>query len=206
MLLDVNIKCRVATIICVVLIGAASAFAGKPETQIQAVVDATGEPPSAPRGMGPTPDSQFPHHSNAFPVRLDLRVPSGRLEQNDTSLFDFVLTNVGSHSITLPISLDGRSKHTRTMTLYITSPDGRLRGFLPPCAELFGQTDHPATFMRLQPGRSLVVHASSRYLIPVGHLSLVGHVEYLALSKGTSTSIGTTDSNQVERVFFPARK
>jgi hypothetical protein len=195
-----------ASIMWVVLVPAASAFAGSSETQIQATIDATRGIPSARRGMGPFPNSELSHKPSAFPVRLDLLIPSGQLRQDDTSLFDFVLTNVSSHSIRLPVSVDARSKHTHMLTLYMTSTDGHLRGDIPPCAELFGQADNPATFMHLLPGRSVVVHASSRFVVPIGHLSLVGHAEYLLLSNGTSTVIGSTDSNEVDKKFFRAEK
>jgi hypothetical protein len=135
-----------------------------------------------------------PHRSSAFPIHLDLVIPSGRLDQNDTSLFVFVLTNVGPHSVRVPISIDVQSKRTHVLILGITSEDGRFQGLVPPCAELFGQNDNPATFVRLLPGRSLVVHAPSRYVIPIGRLSLVGHVECLALSNGTSF-FGTCDAS-----------
>jgi hypothetical protein len=191
---------------CMVLVAAVSAFAGRAQTQIQATIDATRGIPSARRGMGPFPNSGPSHQPSAFPVRLDLLIPSGRLKQDDTSLFDFVLTNVSSHAIRLPVSVDSRSKHTHVLTLYITSPDGHLRGDIPPCAELFGQADNPATFMHLLPGRSVVVHASSRFVVPIGHLSLVGHAEYLLLFDGTSTVIGSTDSNEVDKKFSRAEK
>ena len=189
-------------IMCLVLVPAVSAFAERAGTQIQATIDATRGITTARRGMGPFPNRGLSHHSSSFPVRLDLLIPSGQLRQDDTSLFDFVLTNVSSHSIRLPLSVDARSKHTHVLTLYITSADGRLRGDIPPCAELFGQADNPATFMHLLPGRSVVVHASSRFVIPIGHHSLVGHVEYLALSNGTSTVVGSADSKKVDKKFL----
>jgi hypothetical protein len=195
-----------ARIMCMVLVAAVSAFAGRAETQIQATIDASRGVPSARRGMGPFPNSGISQQRRAFPVRLDLLIPSGRLKQDDTSLFDFVLTNVSSHSIRLPVSVDARGRHTHVLTLYITSADGHLRGDIPPCAELFGQADNPATFIHLLPGRSVVVHASSRFVIPIGHLSLEGHAEYLLLSNGTSTVIGSTDSKEVEKRFFRAEK
>lgn len=195
-----------ASIVWVVLVPTTCAFAGSSEIQIQATIDATRGIPSARRGMGPSPNSGLAHQPSTFPVRLDLLIPSGQLRQDDTSLFDFVLTNVSPHSIRLPVSVDARSKHTHVLTLYITSADGHLRGDIPPCAELFGEADKPATFMHLLPGRSVVVHASSRFVVPIGHLSLVGHAEYLLLSNGTSTVIGTTDSNEVDKKFFRTEK
>jgi hypothetical protein len=83
---------------------------------------------------------------------------------------------------------------------------GIFEGDIPPCAGLFGQADNPATFMHLLPGRSVVVHASSRFAVPIGHLSLEGHTEYLLLSNGTSTVIGSTDSDEVDKKFFRTEK
>jgi len=169
---------------------------------VQLVVDATGQPPIGSKGMVLTPAPGGAVHSPGFPLQLELRVVSKRTELNNRQVVDFVLTNIGAKPIQLPVSVDRFvSNSPLEMTLYLTSPDGRIRGFYPPSALLIGRVGDPKALCLLAPGRSIIVHTLTRFDPPAGRLSLTAHAELSRISKGTSIRIGTVNSKLVEHVF-----
>jgi hypothetical protein len=169
--------------------------------QDELTVDATQQLAPPARARGPFPGSSSPGHSSGLPIRLDLALPSGDLTAEGTALTDFRLTNIGSGVIALPIAIHQGSllpKPPNTeytvdwLTLWLTSDaideyveitslDGqvhRLKTESPTTsAELYGRSDDPQTFYALAPGKSIVVHASSRVRLKSGSHSLTAHAE-----------------------------
>ena len=179
------------------------------ESQYQLTIDAVGQPSPAARGRGPFPGSA-PGHSVGFPVRLDLLVPTGKLEPDGTTLIDFVITNIGADPIRLPSSVDQNISHTHVLTLYLSS-DAIVPGYFsngermfastPTSAELYGQSDDPQTFYVLAPSKAIRVHASTRFELKPGTHSLAAHAELLTLFGERSGVLGTADSILVDKMF-----
>src|SRR2546429_318827 len=90
--------------------------------QDQLTIDASKQPSPPARGRGPFPSSVSPGNSTHLPIRLELRIPSGPLQPDGTTLVDFVITNIGDDVILLPSSIkesDGPSAYL--LTLWFTS-------------------------------------------------------------------------------------
>jgi hypothetical protein len=164
---------------------------------IQKTVDATTQPPPARRGMGPTPHASVPGHTRGFLTRLEVTLRPHRTLQDDYAVIDFALTNIDSTPIRLPISVDQQSRYTHLLTFFITSPDGVIKGDIPPCAELYGETAAPDTFILLGPGKTLLVHASTHFALPESNLTLTGHAEYLSLTRNRADFLGAVESRTV---------
>lgn len=180
------------------------------ESQYELTIDATSQPGPPVRGRGPFPGSALPGHSVGFPVRLDLLVPTGKLEPNGTTLIDFVITNIGTEPIKLPFSVDQNISHTHILTLYFSSDaivDGhfnngeRAGAITPTCAELYGQSGDPRTFYVLAPSKAIRVHASTRFVLKPGIHALTAHAELVRLSEGRSEVLGTAESIAAEKMF-----
>src|SRR2546429_6262530 len=68
--------------------------------QDQLTIDASKQPSPPARGRGPFPSSVSPGNSTHLPIRLELRIPSGPLQPDGTTLVDFVITNIRSEEHT----------------------------------------------------------------------------------------------------------
>ena len=132
------------------------------------------------------------------------------LEQNSTALLDFVITNIGTEPLTLPVALGQSTSPTYVLTLYLTSDTietghfnngERMFPIQPTSAELYGESDDPKTFFLLPTGKSIRVHASTRLPLKLGAHSLAAHAELLALSEGRSKVLGTAESVPVSVRF-----
>jgi hypothetical protein len=188
----------------------ADAAAGTaPPAMYELTIDATNQPGSPVRGRGPFPGSALPGHSAGLPVRLDLVAPNG------TTLVDFIITNIGTQPIGLPISLDGNNSSPRTiLTLYLTSDAieyGHFQSgepifpFQPTSAALYSQSGDPKTFYSLAPGKAIRVHAPAGIDVKPGTHSLTAHAELLTevvSSSGiTSEELGTAEAIPVVKTF-----
>ena len=198
-----------AALLCpgVILVGSA---------QDQLTIDATKQPSPPPRGRGPFFGSASPGHSPGLPIRLELKVPTGELRPDGTTLIDFMITNVGTEPITLPISVDlYNSERTDLLTLWLT---GDVKDWSPSLqigrqvksesvgtsAELYGHSNDPQTFHVLTPNETIRVHASSRVWMKPGSHSLTGHAELARVPHGTIELVGTSDSKSVTKTLsFP---
>src|SRR5438105_934966 len=74
-------------------------------TEYQQTIDTTAQVLRPPPGRGPFPGSSSSGHSAALPIRLELRIPTGELRPNGTTLVDFIITNIGAEPIKLPSSV-----------------------------------------------------------------------------------------------------
>jgi predicted alpha-1,6-mannanase (GH76 family) len=183
------------------------------EVEYTLTIDATKPIEHPARGRGQRPGSAFPGHSAGFPVRLDLIAPPN-LEENTP--IDFIVTNIGTEPINLPISVVWNSSSLRTsLTFYLTS-DGIQYGhfvngdpilpFQPISVELYAQNGDPKTFYSLAPSKAIKVHATMHFLgmKPGTHL-LTCHAELareVVTSSGTRTeSLGTVEAIPVEKTF-----
>jgi hypothetical protein len=173
------------------------------ESHCQSAIDATRQPISAPRGLGPAPRSDLPGHSAGFPVRLDLVLGTGLLEADGTKLIDFVITNIGGKPIKLPVSIDWNVQKTHVFTLYLTVPGGSFPVDHLTSAELFGGGGSSQTFCLLAPGKAMRVHASTRFRLTPGTHSFTAHAELVKLVGGTAELLGTADSISVHKLFTP---
>jgi hypothetical protein len=173
------------------------------QSHCQCAIDATRQPVSAARGLGPTPGSDLPGHSVGFPVRLDLMLGTGKLEADGTELIDFVLTNIGGKPIKLPVSIDWNIPRTHVLTLYLTVVGGSFPVDHLTSAELFGGSGNSQTFFQLAPGKAMRVHASTRFRLTPGTHSFTAHAELVKLVGGTSELPGTADSISVHKMFTP---
>jgi len=171
------------------------------ESHCQSAIDATRQPVSAPRGLGPTPRSDLPGHSAGFPVRLDLVLGTGMMEADGTKLIDFVITNIGGKPIKLPVSIDWNAQKTRVLTLYLTAAGGSFPVDHLTSAELFGGSGSSQTSCLLAPGKAMRVHASTRFRLTPGTHSFTAHAELVELVGGTSELLGTADSINVHKVY-----
>jgi hypothetical protein len=174
-------------------------------TQYQLTIDATKQPSPPARGRGPWPGSSSPGHSADLPIQIDLLVPTGELRPDGivlgTTPVDFVITNIGTKPITLPISVNHRVPATSVLTLYLTSDAIADRDFQSTSAELRGDIDDPQSFYVLSPHQSILVHASSRVRLQGGTHSLTAHAELLRLSHGSSELVGTADSHAIRKLL-----
>jgi hypothetical protein len=146
----------------------------------------------------------------AFPIRLTVEIPDGKLQQDGSVPIDFILTNVGNTRLALPSCVNQNAVHTAVLTLYVTS-DGiepvyftsGVRIFLiPTSAELYTDSFNPDTSTGLAPNQSIRVRASSRARFQPGIQTLTGHAELLKLINGSSEQIGTADSEPVQKKLF----
>ena len=172
-------------------------------------IDATQQPSPPVRGRGPFPGSDTPGHSPGLPLRLQLKIPGGRLQANGSVLVDFILTNVGTVPLTLPCSVDWTifkfGATTEILTLWISSdaikpsyfPDGTKIQAVPTSAELYGRSDVPQSLCRIRSGKAIRVHASSRAGMLAGQHSFTAHAELLLSDGGKSQRAGTADSSAV---------
>ena len=186
-----------------------------PLTQDQLIIDATDEPSTPPRGRGPFPGSASPGHSPGLPIRLELRIPNGKLQSDGAVLVDFLITNVGTERVTLPVSVDCRREPTDMLTLWFSSDaikdqylidqqTGRpvKLEMVPINAQLCGRGNDPQTFHVLNPNETIRVHASSPEINPGTH-AFTGHAELLRIGHGTSEVAGTADAEPVTKTLSP---
>src|SRR5713101_5487113 len=73
--------------------------------QDELTIDATKQPSPPARGRGPFPGSTAPGHSAGLPIRLELLIPTGELRPDGTVLVDFMITNIETEPIMLPLLL-----------------------------------------------------------------------------------------------------
>jgi hypothetical protein len=189
--------------------------------QDQLTLDASEQPVPPARGRGPFPGSISPGHSAHLPIRLELRIPNGPLEPNGTTLIDFVITNIGTGTIALPVSLDGNGPRSDILTLWLTSDaindeffkdtaSGRTVKIeiVPTSAELYGRSNDPHSFLQVAPNQSVKVHASSRVQLQPGTHTATAHAELLHIlvrnSSSSSELVGTADSEAVTTTLATA--
>ena len=173
-------------------------------------IDAAAQQRRPPRARGPIPGSTSPGHSADLPIRLELLMPSPKLRPGETTLVDFIITNIGNEPIKLPSSVRlFNSEPMEALALWLTS-DGikdqylRGEGSGPPIkfeiveisAELDGRIDEPKSFLTLAPNKSIRVHASTPQL-KAGTHSFTAHAELGLMSNGTNEGLGTADSEPV---------
>jgi len=186
-----------------------------PLTQDQLIIDATDEPSTPPRGRGPFPGSASPGHSPGLPIRLELRIPDGRLRSDGAVRVDFLITNVGTERLTLPVSVDCRREATDILTLWFSSDaikdqylidqqTGRpvKLEMVPINAQLCGRGNDPQTFHVLNPNETIRVHASSPEINPGTH-AFTGHAELLRIARRTSEVAGIADAEPVTKTLSP---
>lgn len=179
--------------------------------QDQPTIDTTAQVSRPPRGRGPFPGSARSGHTAGLPIRLELRIPTGELRPNGTTLVDFIITNVGTEPIKLPSSVVLFNFEPReALTLWVTSDaiknryvketgSGRrikIEASVGISAELDGSGDDPNSWYVLAPNRSIRVGASSAQL-KAGTHTLKAHAELLRISNGSSEGVGTADSHAV---------
>jgi hypothetical protein len=88
----------------------------------QQTIDATAQVLRPPPGRGPFPGFASPGHSAGLPIRLELRIPTGQLRPNGSTLIDFVIANIGTETIKLPSSIAMFNFEPReALTLWVTS-------------------------------------------------------------------------------------
>lgn len=183
--------------------------------QDQLTIDASKQPSPPARGRGPFSSSISPGHSTHLPLRLELRIPSGPLQPDGTSLVDFVITNIGDDVILLPSSIkEGDGPSSYVLTLWLTSDAVKDAYFkdtasgrpvkveiVSSSAELYARSNVPNSFLFLGPNQIMKVHASSRVQLQPGTHTASAHAELLHLvAHGGSISsevVGTADSETV---------
>jgi hypothetical protein len=179
------------------------------QPQYAAIIDATGQRVNAPRGRGPLPGSAAGGHSADFPVRLTAQFPQPELRADGTVLVDFILTNIGTTTIRLPIGVEAPATNgpRSVMILWLTS-DGLVEHYaidrftherfkiaaVGTSAELLGDPTNPATFAALKPDERLLVHASSRVQLKAGTHAIASHAQLVLASDGRSEILGWADS------------
>jgi hypothetical protein len=181
----------------VVLIGSA---------QDQLTIDATKQVSSPPMGRGPFPGSPTPGHSPGLPIRLVLQIPTGDLRADEMTLVDFLITNVGTKPITLPVSVDCRTEPTDILILWFSSAAIKDQYLIDQqtghpvkiemvetSAQLCGRSSDPQGFHTLAPNETIRVHALSPPMNPGTH-SFTGHAARLRVAHGTSELVGTSDA------------
>ena len=186
---------------CLGLYCASATLSG--ESHCQSTIDATHQPVSASRGLGPTPGSDLPGHSAGFPVRLDLALGTGNLEADGTKLIDFVITNTGGKPIKFPVSIDWKIPQTQVLTLYLTVAGGSFPADHLTSAELYGGSEDSQTVCLLAPGKAMRVHASTQFRLTPGSHSFTAHAELVKLVGGAPQLLGTADSVSFHKVFTP---
>ena len=193
---------RLLVVTCVGISCSTASFSG--ELRQQFTIDATHQPVPASRGMGPLPGSNHPGHSAGFPIVLDLVIGTAQLGEGGRGFVDFVITNVGHEPITLPVSVENTVENTpptQVLTLYISVADGGGPVDLTTSAELYGDSADPETFRLLARGKTMRVHASTRFRLPPGPHLLTAHAELLRQVGGTSKLVGTAESVGVQKLF-----
>ena len=178
--------------------------------QNQITIDASTQPSGPPRGRGPFPGSTSPGHSAHLPVRLELRISNAPLQPDGTALVDFVITNIGTETISLPSSLKDNGAWSDILTLWFTSDaikDGYFKDcasgqlvkveILPTSAELYGRRSDPHSFILIAPNQSVKVHASSRAELQPGTHTATAHAELVRDYAISSELVDTADSETV---------
>ena len=183
--------------------------------QVQVTIDASKQPSPPARGRGPFSSSTSPGHSTHLPIRLELRIPSGPLQPDGTSLVDFIITNVGDDVILLPSSIkEGDGPSSYVLTLWLTSDAVKDAYFkdtasgrpvkietVSSSAELYARSNVPNSFLFLGPNQTMKVHASSRVQLQPGTHTASAHAELLRLvahdSSISSEIVGTADSETI---------
>lgn len=182
-------------------------------------IDASKQLAPPARGRGPFPGAT-PGHSARLPIRLELQISNGPLQPDGTVLADFVITNVGTKTISVPSSLDGNGRSSDILTLWLTSDavndayakdTSTGRAFkieiVPTSAELYGRSNDPRSFLLVAPNQSVKVHASSRVQLQPGTHTATAHAELLHIvrdSSGSAELVGTADSEAVTITLSPA--
>jgi hypothetical protein len=191
---------------------------GPPQNLLE--IDASKQPAPPARGRGSFPGSNNPGHSASLPIRLELQMSNGQLRPDGTVLADFVITNIGTETITVPSSLDGNGPSSDILTLWLTSDavndayakdTSTGRAFkieiVPTSAELYGRRNDPHSFLLVAPNQSVKVHTSSRVQLQPGKHTATAHAELLHIvrdSSGSSELAGTADSEAVTITLSPA--
>ena len=190
--------------------------------QDQLTIDASKQPAPPARGRGPFPGSISPGHSARLRVRLELRIPNGPLQPDGTTLVDFVITNIGDQTISLPSSIkenDGPSSDV--LTLWFTSDAVKDAYFkdtasgrpvkieiVPTSAELYSRSNDANSFLLVAPNQSVKVHASSRVQLQPGTHTATAHAELLHLvvrnSSISSEIVGAANSETVRTILSTA--
>jgi len=193
-------------------------FVGSAQEQL--TIDATKQPSPPMRGRGPLPGSGNPGHSLSLPIQLEVQIPTGKLRLDGTALLDFMITNVGTEAITLPVSVDQNLEGANTLALWFTSDaikDVYLRDqqtnrlvkieAVGTSAELYSRDNDPKTFHVLIPNETVRVHASSRVSLNPGHRFFVGHAELRHVAQGRAELVGTSDAGPMTKTLSraPAR-
>ncbi len=178
--------------------------------QNQITIDASTQPYGPLRGRGPFPGSTSPGHSAHLPVRLELRIPNGPLQPDGTAFVDFVITNIGTETISVPSSLKDNGAWSDILTLWFTSDaikDGDFKDcasgqlvkveIVPTSAELYGRRNDPHSFILIVPNQSVKVHASSRAELQPGTHTATAHAELVRDYAISSELVDTADSETV---------
>jgi hypothetical protein len=180
--------------------------------QARLTIDATNQPAPPPRGRGPFPGSANPGHSAGLPIRLELRIPTGELRPDGTTLVDFIMTNVGTEPIRLPVAVDQNMERTDLLALWFTSDAIKEYGIdktgrpmkvevVGTSADLYGRSNHPETFHVLPPNETIRVYASSRVALNPGTSSLTAHAELARVGSGTEV-VGTSDAKPIIKTLL----
>ena len=170
------------------------------QSSCPSVLDTTKQPIPPAMGMGPTPGSQRAGHSAGFPVRLSAMVKP-ILQSGGTAQVEFKITNVGRVSIRLPVSVDGKEHDPSLLTLYLSVPGGQFPVDHFTSAELYAESHNLPTFCRLAPGKTLRVHASTRFRPTAGYHAFTAHAEFIEVIGGAPRSLGFADSKIIHTVF-----
>ena len=178
--------------------------------QNQITIDASTQPSGPLRGRGPFPGSTSPGHSAHLPVRLEMRIPNGPLQPDGTALVDFVITNIGTETISVPSSPKDNGAWSDILTLWFTSDaikDGYFKDcasgqlvkveIVPTSAELYGQRNDPHSFILIAPNQSVKVLASSRAELQPGTHTATAHAELVRDYAISSELVDTADSETV---------
>jgi len=195
----------------VVLLSPVMIFVGLAQDQL--IVDASKQP--SPPATGRSPYTSSPGHFSRLPIRLEVQIPSGPLQPDGTTLVDFVITNRGFDTITLPSSTEeGGRLSSFVLNLWLTSDavkDGHSKESAPSrpvqigipslSAELYGHSNDPQSFHWIAPNQSMKVHASSRVQLQPGTHTITAHAELLRLVLRDSSVawevVNTADSETV---------
>jgi hypothetical protein len=152
-------------------------------------------------------------------------MPTDELRPDGTILVDFMLTNAGSESLYIPVWTDeapllyGTDFALDHLTLYLTSPGspredtylvdpatGKISKMFPiqgTSVEFFGRQDDPRSLYKLEPNRSIRVHASSGGVtLKSGTWAITAHAELLRHANGRSEEIGTADAVPITKTLL----
>ena len=87
------------------------------------------------------------------------------------------------------------------LTLYLSVPGGQFPVDHFTSAELYAESHNLPTFCRLAPGKTLRVHASTRFRPTEGYHAFTAHAEFIEVIGGTPRSLGFADSKIIHTAF-----